>query len=131
MQPAFIHLRLHSEYSIVDGIVRVDEAVAAGSMLIEVREALKLVGGAQWNSPTKPEGLKFDAFLEEIAAEFGNTPRTLYNWIGCAENARKMLGETIDIDSFCVPVSHLLTIPEAELARGTRRRRSRSAGRCT
>ncbi|MGH8751546.1 MAG: PHP domain-containing protein, partial [Burkholderiales bacterium] len=26
-QPAFIHLRLHSEYSIVDGIVRLDAAV--------------------------------------------------------------------------------------------------------
>lgn len=28
-QPAFIHLRLHSEYSISDGMVRVDEAIAA------------------------------------------------------------------------------------------------------
>ena len=28
-QPAFVHLRLHSEYSIADGIVRIDEAVAA------------------------------------------------------------------------------------------------------
>ena len=27
--PAFVHLRLHSEYSIVDGTVRIDEAVAA------------------------------------------------------------------------------------------------------
>ncbi len=27
-QPAFVHLRLHSEYSIADGIVRVDDAVA-------------------------------------------------------------------------------------------------------
>jgi DNA polymerase-3 subunit alpha len=27
--PSFIHLRLHSEYSIVDGIVRIEEAVAA------------------------------------------------------------------------------------------------------
>ena len=26
--PTFIHLRLHSEYSIVDGIVRIDDAVA-------------------------------------------------------------------------------------------------------
>ena len=26
--PNFVHLRLHSEYSVVDGIVRVDEAVA-------------------------------------------------------------------------------------------------------
>jgi len=29
MRPAYVHLRLHSEYSIVDGIVRIDEAVAA------------------------------------------------------------------------------------------------------
>jgi DNA polymerase-3 subunit alpha len=29
--PSFIHLRLHSEYSIVDGIVRLDEAVAAAA----------------------------------------------------------------------------------------------------
>ena len=26
--PAFVHLRLHSEYSIADGMVRLDEAVA-------------------------------------------------------------------------------------------------------
>jgi len=30
-QPAFVHLRLHSEYSIVDGIVRLDEAVRKAS----------------------------------------------------------------------------------------------------
>ncbi|MDT8363570.1 MAG: DNA polymerase III subunit alpha [Nitrosomonas sp.] len=29
VNPAFVHLRLHSEYSIADGIVRIDEAVAA------------------------------------------------------------------------------------------------------
>jgi len=29
MHPSFVHLRLHSEYSVADGIVRVDEAVAA------------------------------------------------------------------------------------------------------
>ena len=28
-QPTFIHLRLHSEYSIADGIVRIPDAVAA------------------------------------------------------------------------------------------------------
>ena len=31
MQPSFVHLRLHSEYSIADGIVRLDEAVAAAA----------------------------------------------------------------------------------------------------
>jgi DNA polymerase-3 subunit alpha len=28
-QPSFIHLRLHSEYSVADGIVRLDEAIDA------------------------------------------------------------------------------------------------------
>ena len=28
MTPAFVHLRLHSEFSVTDGIVRIDEAVA-------------------------------------------------------------------------------------------------------
>ena len=28
--PAFVHLRLHSEFSIVDGTVRIDDAVARG-----------------------------------------------------------------------------------------------------
>src|SRR5258706_134843 len=31
MQPTFVHLRLHSEYSIVDGIARIDDAVAAAA----------------------------------------------------------------------------------------------------
>ncbi len=31
MRPSFVHLRLHSEYSIVDGIVRLDEAVEAAA----------------------------------------------------------------------------------------------------
>src|SRR5687767_9639727 len=30
-QPSFVHLRVHSEYSVVDGIVRLDEAVAAAA----------------------------------------------------------------------------------------------------
>jgi DNA polymerase-3 subunit alpha len=31
MQPAFVHLRLHSEFSIADGAVRIDDAVAAAA----------------------------------------------------------------------------------------------------
>ena len=29
--PSFVHLRLHSEYSVVDGTVRIDEAVDAAA----------------------------------------------------------------------------------------------------
>src|SRR3954469_13566288 len=31
MDPSFVHLRLHSEYSVVDGIVRLDEAIDAAA----------------------------------------------------------------------------------------------------
>src|SRR5262245_39854115 len=31
-QPSFVHLRLHSEFSIVDGLVRLDDAVAAAAV---------------------------------------------------------------------------------------------------
>ena len=39
-QPSFIHLRLHSEYSIADGIVRISEAIAAAKQ--DVMPALAL-----------------------------------------------------------------------------------------
>ena len=29
--PAFVHLRVHSEYSIVDGLVRIDDVVKAAA----------------------------------------------------------------------------------------------------
>src|SRR3954466_10971336 len=37
--PHFVHLRLHSEYSVVDGIVRLDDAIAAA-----VRDRMPALG---------------------------------------------------------------------------------------
>src|SRR5689334_22995796 len=65
----------------------VDEALAAGAMLIEIREGLRteaLKAGVKFASHTKPVALKFEVVMEEIAAETNRTPRTLYNWIGAA-----------------------------------------------
>ena len=41
--PVFVHLRLHSEYSVVDGIVRIDEAVEKAAA--DAMPALALVLG--------------------------------------------------------------------------------------
>ena len=44
LHPSFVHLRLHSEYSIADGIVRPDEAVTAAGA-----DATSVAGGtAGW-----------------------------------------------------------------------------------
>jgi hypothetical protein len=92
----------------------VDCAVAAGAYLIEIREGLKLAG-PKWNDPTKPEGLKFNVVIEDIAAQTGSDPRNIYRWITCAENACEHLASAIDIQTIDCPVSYLLTAPEAEV----------------
>jgi DNA polymerase-3 subunit alpha len=42
--PVFVHLRLHSEYSVIDGMARIDDAVAAAA-----RD-----GMPRWRSPISP-----------------------------------------------------------------------------
>ena len=44
MSTGFVHLRLHSEYSVVDGIVRIDDAV----------EPRRRTACRRWRSPTSP-----------------------------------------------------------------------------
>ncbi|RPJ46543.1 MAG: DNA polymerase III subunit alpha [Betaproteobacteria bacterium] len=62
MQPAFIHLRLHSEYSIVDGIVRVDEAVAAaaadGMPALALTDLANVFGMVKFYQAARGKGIK-------------------------------------------------------------------------
>ncbi|MCW5576929.1 MAG: DNA polymerase III subunit alpha, partial [Burkholderiales bacterium] len=62
MQPAFIHLRLHSEYSIVDGIVRVDEAVAAakadGMPALALTDLSNVFGMVKFYKEARGQGVK-------------------------------------------------------------------------
>jgi DNA polymerase-3 subunit alpha len=61
-QPAFIHLRLHSEYSIADGIVRIDEAVAAAQADAQPALALtdlsNVFGLVKFYKKTRGSGIK-------------------------------------------------------------------------
>ena len=51
--PRFIHLRFHSEYSITDGIVRVDPMIHAveksGGVAIGICDLMNIFGGLRWN----------------------------------------------------------------------------------
>src|SRR6267143_1985081 len=62
MQPKFIHLRLHSEYSIVDGIARLDGAVAtakADSMpALALTDLSNVFGMVKFYQAARSQGLK-------------------------------------------------------------------------
>ncbi|MGH8712286.1 MAG: PHP domain-containing protein, partial [Burkholderiales bacterium] len=61
-QPAFVHLRLHSEYSIVDGIVRLDDAVgkaAADRMpALALTDLNNLFGMVKFYQAARKAGIK-------------------------------------------------------------------------
>src|ERR1700704_4071560 len=62
MQPKFVHLRLHSEYSIVDGIVPIDDAVAAaaadGMPALALTDLSNLFGMVKFFQAARSKGLK-------------------------------------------------------------------------
>ena len=60
--PSFVHLRLHSEYSVVDGIVRVDDAVAAaaadGMPALALTDLSNLFGMVKFYKAARGAGVK-------------------------------------------------------------------------
>ncbi|MFA6445260.1 MAG: PHP domain-containing protein, partial [Sterolibacterium sp.] len=77
--PRFIHLRLHSEYSITDGIVRLDAAVARavadGMPALALTDLANLFGMVKFYSGARKAGVKAiigcDAWVSDGAAEAG------------------------------------------------------------
>ncbi len=60
--PAFVHLRLHSEYSIVDGIVRLDEGIALaaadGMPALALTDLGNLFGAVKFYKSARQSGIK-------------------------------------------------------------------------
>ena len=60
--PTFVHLRLHSEYSIVDGIVRIDEAVSKavtdGMPALALTDLSNLFGLVKFYQEAREKGIK-------------------------------------------------------------------------
>src|SRR6187402_3137371 len=60
--PRFVHLRLHTEYSIVDGIARVDDAVEAaaadGMPALAITDAGNLFGAIKFFEAARARGVQ-------------------------------------------------------------------------
>ena len=61
-QPRFVHLRLHSEYSVTDGIVQVDQAIASaladGMPALGISDLVNLFGMVKFYKGARDKGLK-------------------------------------------------------------------------
>ncbi|MBX6392624.1 MAG: PHP domain-containing protein, partial [Burkholderiales bacterium] len=60
--PSFVHLRLHSEYSVVDGIVRLDDAVAQaaadGMGALALTDLSNMFGMVKFYRAARAKGIK-------------------------------------------------------------------------
>src|SRR5258706_3549661 len=61
-RPRFVHLRMHSEYSVTDGIVRIDEVVkraaADGMPALAITDAANLFGMVKFYGAARAAGVK-------------------------------------------------------------------------
>ncbi|MFN5717398.1 MAG: PHP domain-containing protein, partial [Bradyrhizobium sp.] len=75
MQPSFVHLRLHSEFSIVDGIVRIDDAVAAakadGMPALALTDTDNMFGALEFSDKMAGYGIQPIVGCE-VAVDFGD-----------------------------------------------------------
>ena len=62
MTPAFVHLRLHSEFTVTDGIVRIDDAVARaaadGMPALAITDLANLFGMVKFYKAARAQGVK-------------------------------------------------------------------------
>ena len=75
--PEFVHLRLHSEYSITDGLTRIDEAIAQaaadGQPALAITDLANLFGMVKFYTAARAKGVKpiigCDVWVGEEAAD--------------------------------------------------------------
>ena len=58
----FVHLRLHSEFSVVDGIVRIDDAIAKAAMdgqgALALTDSANMFGAVRFYLASRKRGIK-------------------------------------------------------------------------
>src|SRR5688572_30866188 len=91
MAPRFVHLRMHSEFSVGDGIVRIDEAVQRaaedGMPALALTDAANVFGMVKFYGAARRAGIKpivgIDCWLQNDADR--DKPHRLLLW--CAPRA--------------------------------------------
>ena len=89
--PGFVHLRLHSEYSITDGLTRIDEAIAQaaadGQPALALTDLANLFGMVKFYTAARGSGIKpiigCDVWIgdEDGATTEGPARLLLENWV--------------------------------------------------
>ncbi len=80
--PAFCHLRLHTEFAVVDGITRIDDVVKAaakdGQVAMAITDLSNLFGAVKFYKAARKKGVKpvigADCWLEPATAPMPGTP---------------------------------------------------------
>ena len=71
--PRFVHLRMHSEYSVIDGIVRLEDAVqravADGMPALALTDLANLFGLVKFYSAARARGVNVDEITLSQALE--------------------------------------------------------------
>ncbi|MBA2722211.1 MAG: DNA polymerase III subunit alpha [Methylibium sp.] len=109
MKPAFVHLRSHTEYSVVDGTLRIDDMVAAaaadGQPALAITDLGNLFGAVKFYSAARGQGVQplvgAEIWLEP---EVGSTPgdRQASRLLLLAQNGSGYL-------NLCTLISHAWT----------------------
>jgi DNA polymerase III subunit alpha len=80
---SFVHLRSHTEFSVVDGTLRIDDAAAAakadGQAALAITDLANLFGAVKFYKACRAKGVKpligADVWMEPLAARWATRTR--------------------------------------------------------
>jgi DNA polymerase III subunit alpha len=108
LAPAFVHLRLHTEYSVVDGTLRIDDAVAAAKAdrmpALAISDLNNVFGAVKFYKACRGKGIK-----PIIAVDVWMEPLAMAGFVQCSDKAPSRLLLLVQNEAGWHHLSELLT----------------------